>query len=162
MGNILPWPMIIFFQRLSMVLTLASCVYIAFFIAFKFQENPVIFNNSAPIGQRPILNEPSTVLDLKPYNPSIGQERDVFSLASEAPSGTIINTPKGQLPNNLKVVGILIGHPSQIIIEDSLSNKTYFINEGNVQAGIRIEQVSVDKMIINYQGQDIPIPITKN
>ena len=60
------------------------------------------------------------------------------------------------------MVGILIAHPSQIIIEDTLVNKTYFIDEGSAQAGIKIVRVNNDQMVINYQGQDIPVPITKN
>jgi type II secretory pathway component PulC len=110
------------------------------------------------------LITPPPIFELKAYQESgqIDQARDIFSLTpAVSPSGAVENTPKGQLPVHLKIVGILIAHPSQIVIEDSFANKTYFIDEGNPQAGIKIAKVGKDQMIINYQGQDIVVPISK-
>ena len=105
------------------------------------------------------------VFDLKPFETSTTtqQVRDIFSLTPPAASsGSAENTPKGQLPDHLKVVGVLIGHPSQIIIEDSSSNNTYFIDEGQAQDGIKIVKALRNQITINYQGQDISVPVTKN
>ncbi len=121
-------------------------------------------NSSVVSMKRVGLISPSPAFDLKPYDASANvQARDIFSLSTDvSPSGIVENTPKGQLPAHLKIVGILIAHPSQIIIEDSFLHKTYFIDEENPQAGIKIVRVSKDQMIINYQGQDISVPVNKN
>lgn len=109
------------------------------------------------------LMTPSPAFDLKPFNALLdSQGRDIFSLTPSLPSGAAKSTPKGQLPDNLKIVGILIAHPSQIVIEDTSSNSTYFIDEGESKDGVKIVKVDQDRMTINYQGQDIVVPVSKN
>jgi len=157
-------PLVRLLQRLSMLLTMACCAYVFFFLFFNKNDcfNPpkggIVIKRS--IG----LVSSSPKFDLKPYEASADvQARDIFSLGQAAgTSGAVENTPKGQLPDHLKVVGILIANPSQIIIEDNSANKTYFIDEGRPQAGIKIVRVNNNQMVINYQGQDISVPITQN
>jgi len=147
--------MIFLVQRSFMILALGCCVYVVLFFLSKSKED--FFSGSNSVVDKSLVLPPLT-LDLKPYAPL--QARDVFFPASSADN--VENTLKGQLPANLKIVGVLIAHPSQIIIEDTLIHKTYFIDEGNPQAGIKIVQVGHDghdRMVINYQGQDIYVPI---
>ncbi len=164
MGNTFAWPMVRLVRRLSMILTLGCLAYAIFFLLFKNQDNSMSENSSVVPAKAIGIVSPSPAFDLKPYQETgqIAQARDIFSLTAVGPSGAVENTPKGQLPDHLKIVGILIAHPSQIIIEDAAVNKIYFIDEGNPQAGIKMVRVSKDQMIINYQGQDIPVPINKN
>lgn len=164
MGNTIAWPIMRLVGRVSMILTLCCCLYILYFIIFKSHDNFISQESKAASMKDSALVLSEPVLDLKPYDEAFsGQARDVFSLSDAVgPSGEFENTPKGQLPAHLKVVGILVSNPSQIIIEDTYVNKTYFIDEGQTQAGIKIAKVNKDQMIINYQGQDIALPITKN
>jgi len=149
-------------QRLSMFITLGCCMYVVYFLFTKDKGNKLPENSSVvSIDRSAGLASSATIIDLKPYASVDTQARDIFSLNSAAPSGAVENTPKGQLPDHLKIVGILVSHPSQIVIEDTLANKTFFINEGESQDGIRIGRVSKDQMLINYQGQNITVPITK-
>lgn len=164
MGNTYSWPIVRLVQRLSMVLTLGCCVYVIVFLFTKNQDN-FMPEKSNIISKKALgLVAPAPVFDLKPYDTSANaQGRDIFSSTTTvSPTGTVENTPKGQLPAHFKIVGIVIAHPSQIIVEDSFVNKTYFIDEGGTQAGIKIVRVDKDKMTINYQGQNIDVPITKN
>jgi type II secretory pathway component PulC len=163
MANTFAWPMIRLVQRLSMILTLGCCAYVILFLLSKNPDNSMPQKSVAISTKGAVLLSPSPVFDLKPYDASAStQARDIFSLSTDNPSGAVENTPKGQLPDHLKIVGILIAHPSQVIIEDSLVNKTYFIDEGTLQAGIKIVSVGKDQMIINYQGQNISVPVSKN
>jgi len=164
MGHTFAWPIIRLVQRSSMVLTLGCCAYVIIFLFSKNQDNPMPVNSSVQVQQGIGLVKPEPALDLKPYHASANlQERDIFSMATEvSSSGTVVNTPKGQLPDHLKVVGVIIANPSQIIIEDTSSKNTYFIDEGHPQAGIKIVRVGKGQMIINYQGGDIPVPIKKD
>ncbi len=163
MGNSFALPIVRLVRRLSMIVTLCCGAYIVYFLVAKNHDNAVYDNvSSTPTKAVGLLSEPSTV-DVKLYDPSgDAQARDIFSLSTAvSPSGSVENTPKGQLPAHLKIVGIVIAHPSQIAIEDSMLNKTYFIDEGNPQAGIKIVRSSPGQMIINYQGQDISVPVSK-
>jgi hypothetical protein len=138
-------------------------MYIICFLLSKGPDNSVTTESNGTISKDTGLVSTVPVLDLKSYDGSGSIEaRDIFSPATVGPYGEVENTPKGQLPAHLKIVGILISNPSQIVIEDTLAGKTYFINEGESQAGIKIKQVSRDQMIINFQGQDIHVPITKS
>jgi len=164
MVNQLSLPLIRLFQRLSMFLTFLCCAYVVFFLYFKKQDTSNSINNSNVETQKIAVLAPSPLVDLNYMGGySNGQARDIFTIVTDVQStGNVDSTPKGQLPDHLKVVGLIIGHPSQIIIEDSMVNQTYFIEEGKPQAGINIVKVDPDKMIINYQGQSIPIPVTKD
>jgi hypothetical protein len=163
MGNTVAWPIIRLVQRLSMILTLSSCVYLIFFLLFRNHDNSMPVGSNAAALKGAVLASPIPVLDLNPNaGPASAQARDIFSLSDVGPSGAIENTPKGQLPAHLKIVGILVADPSQIIIEDTFAKKTYFIDEYHPQDGIKIVQVKANQMLINYQGQDIHVPINKN
>jgi len=119
-------------------------------------------NNNAPMKDT-VLVSPTPALDLNlNKEPDSAQARDIFSLSDVDSTGTIENTPKGQLPAHLKIVGILIADPSQIIIEDTFAKKTFFIDEYHPQDGIKIVRVIANQMTVNYQGQDINVPVTKN
>jgi type II secretory pathway component PulC len=146
-----------------MILTLGSCAYVIFFLVFKNKDNLLPENNRIIGANNISLLSPSPVFDLKSEDASLDPHaRDIFSMGTAVDLSGVENTPIGQLPDHFKIVGILIAHPSQIIIEDRLANKTYFINEGSPQAGIKIMRVRKDQMIINYQGQNISVPIDKN
>ena len=163
MGNSYPWPMIRLVQSVCMILTLSCCAYVIFFLFFKAKEDLLSDNSNAVSATNIALVSPSSLFDIKPYNASVNiQDRDIFSMTPTEATSSVENTPKGQLPDHLKIVGILIAHPSQIIIEDSIANNTYFIDEGTPQDGIKIVKVDKDQMIINYQGQNISVPIQKN
>lgn len=164
MVNTFAWPIIRLVQRLAMVLTLGCCVYVVVFLLSKNPENSMTAENIDSPKKAVGLVSPVSVTDMKPFDATLSsQARDIFSLPTVVnPSGNAENTPKGELPSHMKVVGILLSNPSQIVIEDTLANKTYFIDEGHPQAGIKILHVNKDQMIINYQGQDIAVPITKD
>src|SRR5438132_920803 len=116
MGKTFAWPIIRWLQRLSMILALGCGVYVIFYF-FKNQDDSMSDTSSPASARASGLASLPPVVDLKPYDaPDNVQARDIFSLpAAVNPSGTIENTPKGQLPLHLKVVGILVASPSQII-----------------------------------------------
>jgi len=151
--------------RVSIVLTLGCCVYVVLFLFSKNRDNLMSENNTMTSNKGTEMVSPplSPVFNLKPFDASTDvQVRDIFSLTAPTSSGAVEKTLKGQLPDHLKIVGILIGHPSQIVIEDSGSNTTYFIDEGHSQDGIKIVSVGKDMLTVNYQGQDIIVPVKKN
>jgi len=163
MVNTFQWHLIRTVQRLSMILTLGCCAYLAYFWLSQDhdhqsnnQDNELPLKSTGPSLSAPVLDLKLT--EAAAFSPG----RDIFSVPVAASAVEANKTPKGQLPDNLKIVGILISNPSQIIIEDTVAKQTYFITETTPQNGIKIVQVKNDQMIINYQGQDIPVAINKN
>jgi len=163
MANTFALSLIRLAQRLFILLMLSCCAYVIVFFFSKDQDNVITENNKLVSKKGIALISPSPVLDLQPYDAlANSQARDIFSLTTTVSSSSAVeNTPKGQLPDHLKVVGILIAHPSQIIIEDTSSNTTYFIDDDHPQDGIKMLKAGPDQIIINYQGQDIIVPVTK-
>jgi hypothetical protein len=149
-------PIIRWTQRSSIILTFCCVVYIIFYLCTQDNFTPP----TGVASGRSILN-PALVLDLKPYD--VTNARDVFSPApaGSATAGMVEDT-SAQLPSYLKIVGIVIGHPSQLIVEDKLVNQTYFIQEGSPHAGIKIVKASRKQMIIDYQGQDISLAVHRD
>ncbi len=92
----------------------------------------------------------------KPYEMYLQhmQNRNLFSPYVD--SSAIF--PTGQLPANLKVVGISLGGHPQVVLEDINMHQSYFIDETPNQ-GMSIKSVESDKILLNYQGQTIEIPL---
>jgi hypothetical protein len=152
-------------QRMCIVLTLGCLAYVIVFFFSKNQDNAMSgINMAVPTKEINLITaSPSPLFSLQPLNASANvQVRDIFSLTTPTPDGAVESTPKGQLPDHLKVVGVLIAHPSQIVIEDTSLGATYFIDEGKSQDGIKVVKVGREQITVNYQGQDIPIPVTKD
>ncbi len=88
------------------------------------------------------------------------RKRDIFNLsASVETSAGIQQVITGELPGTMKVVGIVLGRAPQVVVEDTSAMHTYFISEGKPDGGITLVEVQKDKIIINYQGQNISVPV---
>ncbi len=92
----------------------------------------------------------------KPYEMYLQhmQNRDLFSPYVDSSAVS----PTGQLPANLKVVGISLGGHPQVVLEDINMHQSYFIDETPNQ-GMSIKSVESNKILLNYQGQTIEIPL---
>ena len=163
MGNKVAWPVIHLVQRLSMMLTLCCSIYLIVFLLINAHDNSITAGSNNVSLKDTSLISAVPVLDSKPNGAAVSvQSRDIFSLSDIGPSGTVENTPKGQLPAHLKIVAMLIANPSQIVIEDAFAKKTFFIDTDHPQDGIKMVSAGNGQMVVNYQGQDITVPLTKN
>ncbi|MFH0796404.1 MAG: hypothetical protein V2A65_05020 [Candidatus Omnitrophota bacterium] len=58
-----------------------------------------------------------------------------------------------ELAGNLKLVGVSWSSDPDVMIENTKTNKTYFLKKGDgIEGGIKIEQVLRDKIILGYKG----------
>ncbi len=157
METIFTWPMIRLIKRISIVCTSACLLYVLVALIYgkshKGYDHPTAGNLNTVSVLSPLH------LDVPFYDAAADPKaRDVF-MPYVPSGGTMANAPQGQFPDHLRVVGVIIAHPSQIIIEDSLAHQTYFIDEGTPRDGFNITQVTPDQMVVNYQGQDIIVPV---
>lgn len=67
----------------------------------------------------------------------------------------------GEMPNNaalkelikdLSLAGIYQGQQSEVMIENKIAKKTYFLKQGDEINGIKIKDILKDRVILEYQG----------
>ncbi len=151
------------FSEYALVLVIvAAAGYIGYFFLTHKNDQPAVLKMSSSAEEK---SPEGFRLETKPYAfyESRIKGRDIFGFAAPAAADPAASgTPSGELPAHLKVVGIVIAYPAQVIIEDTDAHQTYFIEEGKAQAGIKIERAAKDKIFINYQNQSIAIAVKGN
>jgi hypothetical protein len=148
-----------------LIVTFMTIAYIGHF--FFSNKKPDYTPVSVPPKVSTNVPEQAVNLDLKPYEFYVHtiESRDIFSTSAAVNAGDAAQKsiiPAGQLPPNLKVVGLDLGPKTQVIIEDVTANQTYFITQGQSEIGISILSVEKDKIFLNYQGQRIEIGLKGN
>jgi type II secretory pathway component PulC len=99
--------------------------------------------------------------------PSLAQSaaRPLFSAPSETAAAS---TPGSQGPSvavtqlatRLTLLGIVAGEPGQAIIEDSQTQKTYFVSPGQpVTEGAVVDQVLENEVILSLHGETIRLSL---
>ena len=89
-------------------------------------------------------------------------QRDLFGLAplgAGTSDGNFVNSDGQSLPPHLMIVGVVIGHPSEVIIEDTQANQTFFVKEGQTVGAITLERASKQRVSLMYQGQPIEVEL---
>jgi len=98
------------------------------------------------------------------------KERDLFALpqqtviqenADTVSSSNAVSVTTSALPDHVKVVGIIVGKPSEIVIEDTQTQQTFFIQEGQAQGDFAMERVDNGRVIVSFRGQNFQIPLSQ-
>ena len=147
-----------------MALTLGGFIYLVFFLATTLRRIGEAEEVSLP-DKNIAVNHLDPGSDLDPEAPPAVPDKslNIFtSRNSVINSANVQQTPTGQLPAQFKVVGLVVADPAQVIIEDASARQTYFITQDKPQAGISIERVEKDKIIVQYQDQSIAIPVNQH
>ena len=86
------------------------------------------------------------------------RERDIFSMerkkkSAEGPSEGVLEATK-----SLKLVGISWSGDPDAMIENSKTQKTYFVKKGKtIEGGIKIEAIFKDKVVLSYEGEEVEL-----
>jgi type II secretory pathway component PulC len=154
-------------EYIFLAITFMTIAYIGYFF-FTKNNRPEYAAATAPvITIRNVTPEEVATSELKPYDFYAQQieNRDLFTISTVPTSVSEANKPlipEGQLPPNLKVVGIDLGARPLVVIEDTSANKTFFITQESAQEGISIQSVEKKKIFLSYQGQLIEIALKGN
>ncbi|MCH8328421.1 MAG: hypothetical protein IID15_07875, partial [Candidatus Marinimicrobia bacterium] len=54
-------------------------------------------------------------------------------------------------------VGINRGAVREAILEDSVQNRTYFILEGQIVKGMKVEKITANSVIFSFEGEEVEI-----
>ena len=57
----------------------------------------------------------------------------------------------------MKLVGIAWSDNPDAMIEDTKVKKTYFVKQGDIINGVRIERIFRDKVVLTYKGEKIEL-----
>jgi len=86
--------------------------------------------------------------------------RDIFTMGTKkmpdtrrGPSQKILEATQ-----NLKLVGISWSYDPDVMIEDTKTQRTYFLKKGQVmEGGLKLESVFKDKVILTYEGEEVEL-----
>jgi type II secretory pathway component PulC len=147
-------------QIVLVVLLTASLVYTG---AYVFRPSGGVSIDVTDVNDEPegeiVLNAIMPVAE--PYDVYMDKivSRDIFSSVAPSVSAFVPSAGESELPVNLKIVGIVVGTPSEIIVEDSSAHQTYFILEGQSQAGITLQRISDGQVLLSFQGKNIVVQL---
>lgn len=106
-------------------------------------------------------SEPVTALS--PDVPSVAASASRALFAAAAPAAHAQSRPSGsanQLASRLTLMGIVAGDPAQAIIEDSQTQRTYFVTAGQaVVEGAVLEQVLDNRVVLDLAGEKIELTL---
>ncbi|MEM7817027.1 MAG: hypothetical protein QXZ20_03880, partial [Candidatus Aenigmatarchaeota archaeon] len=139
-----------------MILNLVSTLFISLNklkkkLEFKIDPQKTVFNISS-------VNFPLKNLS---YYLELARERDIFSKGrraiipsfQKAPSSAILEATQ-----SLKLVGIAWSDDPDVMIEDTKTQRTYFLKRGQyLENGVKVETVFKDKVILSYKGEEIEL-----
>ena len=127
------------------------------YAVFLFSQEKIDRSSSSMVVSEPLSSALSsqTVTALKPISEYADQltRRDIFNFGSDLTERTTIGENTMPLPSNLKVVGVIIGRPSEVIVEDAQTQQTYFIKDGETTGPFRVVHASKESIGLEYQGQ---------
>jgi len=112
--------------------------------------------------------EPVSVTAAPPEMPSLvtSVTRPLFTPPADLTASTV-STPKSGpsasaklLATRLTLMGIVSGNPSQAIIEDAQTKKTFFVSKGQaVSDGAVLDQVLDNRVILDLDGEKIELTL---
>jgi hypothetical protein len=144
-------------ERVLIVLAVLLTIYAG---ALFIREKDVRFAGPMSVTPATTSAPPQGLDAIKPIGSYAEQlaRRSIFEFGP-VNAGTVpeVGGSTQQLPGNFKIVGILIGRPSEVIIEDTQMQQTYFVKEGDASGPIQVFDVSQNRAVVTYQGQTFEV-----
>ncbi|MFA6321268.1 MAG: type II secretion system protein N [Candidatus Omnitrophota bacterium] len=139
------------------VLSLYFVIDLIFVRPYKNVQSIVAGSGSGQ-SERPISAESKNAVvikDYSSYSDSVAN-KSVFGKSQGASEVGDSVSPSDELPN-VGLVGIIAGSNPQAIIEDKKSQKTYYLNKGQSFDGYVVEEITNDKVSLDYDGKKITL-----
>ena len=107
------------------------------------------------------LREPSILKEASYYLDKV-KKRNIFAMVVEKPKVKEKEEKKlikevEEKTKDLKLVGIAWSDNPDAMIEDTKVKKTYFVKQGDIINGVRIERIFRDKVVLTYKGEKIEL-----
>ena len=113
--------------------------------------------NSAPDEKRSPA-EPKSLTVVKDYSTYSGglPGKKVFGQSQGGSAAEEVGT-SGDISEQVGLVGIIAGDNPQAILEDKKAQKTYYVNKGQSFNGYVVEEISENKVMLDYEGKKISL-----
>ncbi|MFH1640930.1 MAG: hypothetical protein ABIA66_03085 [Candidatus Omnitrophota bacterium] len=100
----------------------------------------------------------SSLLRASSYYLEKVRERDIFKIAPKKQEDIKIVTSRIiEATKNFKLVGIAWSDDPDVMIEEAVSKRTFFLKKGQMINNVRLEAVLRDKVILSYEGEEIEL-----
>ena len=157
-----------FVNRVLMALVISSVIYLGIDF-FVLKPAPGNFLSQVATSERvyPVFQESlnKATRDFPNYEKAIQKRNPFMPPGMPAPSPKAGEEPApAQAPSNaplinqmiasLKLVGISWGDEPLAMIEDAESTRTYFVKKGGEVKGMKVQDISKEKVTLTYEGQE--------
>ena len=155
-------------EALLIISLVGLAVYIGYSMKSKDRGEFLIPSDA---GVSPAVNlagpaQPFPALQPYEYYKNDFEQRDLFSsvqnnaVASPHTSTGPPETTEG-FPSHLRVTAIVLGNPSDVVIEDKNTKSSLFLKEGESAGDLKVLQVSKDAVSINYFGKKYQLTVER-
>jgi len=139
----------------------ASLYLLSAFIYPLFYAKRDVLSRDRSIDKITELKETVKQEEIKPYDYYTQgiKSKQIFGAGSEQLSPDSGITVGANLISDINLLGVISGASPQAIIEDKKSQKTYYVNKGQVIGEFQVEDIRDGKVILNYGGQKFELSI---
>ncbi len=155
---------LVILERMFLGVLGGACLYILYFSTTNHHHLPISPDTQTVESTAESTISASVLPSLPSYENYASKinRRDLFSSSTVSTDLSTLTAAPGALPGDLKVVGIVVGNPSEVIIENTISHQTLFIQQGKETDGISIQKVQAHQVILSYKGESVVIPLKEN
>ena len=139
----------------------ASLYLLSAFIYPLFVPKKNIISQEGPLDKITESKETTKQEEVKPYDFYTQgiKSKQIFGAASVQLNQESGVTVGANLIKDINLLGVISGANPQAIIEDKKSQKTYYVNKGQMIGEFQVEDISDGKIILNYGGQRFELSI---
>ena len=148
-----------FLEGLLLIFFIGMAVYIGMGFKKEYTGESMPSMEGSPVAANGDGESASLFPSLRPYPYYADKfkERDLFAPLGTAPVNMAQsqNPPEigHEFPSHLRISGIILGNPSEAVIEDKNANSSYFLKEGESSGDLQILKVNKDSVSVNYLGK---------
>ncbi|MFH0858172.1 MAG: hypothetical protein V1842_01320 [Candidatus Omnitrophota bacterium] len=142
-------------QRVIWIVFILGSIYLFYLLIYPlsaFKKNTL--SQTAESGSAEIsleLDRQKKPIDF--YRQEIAR-RPIFNSAREPAAGQgPVSGVDMNLTKDINLVGIISGEPTQAIIEDLKTKRTYYVTKGQFIGELKVDDIQKGKIILNYNGQ---------
>jgi len=145
------------FSFINMLITLfvaiSAAIFILTFLSQPIKSGSVLNNVTA--GEKNELIQEREILPLEYYQDVISKRVLFRGGQKDTKESQLIPKSKtfSQLLQGLNLIGIMSGDNPRAIIEDKKENQTYFVYRGDYLGEIKVVDIEVKKVTMEYQGE---------
>jgi hypothetical protein len=151
-------------KLINMILGLCVFILAVYFVTnllFSIVHSREALNLELEIDKnaKSLVSQVSSLLKAGTYYLEKARERNIFKIGMKGTDNKskTLSLRVTEATQNLKLVGISWSDDPDVMIEDTKTQRTFFLKKGQMIDDIKLEAVFKDKVILNYLGEEIEL-----